>query len=126
MAVLVKTLNGLAYSSVKTLNGLAVGSISRINGLDVTSGGGGPTLIASTSKGGIISGVTTDVINTSGAAFLVLALSAFSPSGPLTDNYANTWIPLSAASIGPVQCRLFYCFSPSVGANHTFTFGSFY
>lgn len=42
MAVLVKTLNGLAYASVKSRDGLAVGSISRINGVDVTSGGGGP------------------------------------------------------------------------------------
>lgn len=38
MAVLVKTLNGLAYASVKTRNGLAVASIKSINGLD-TSGG---------------------------------------------------------------------------------------
>lgn len=40
MAVLVKTINGLAYASVKTRNGLAVASIKNINGLDVTSGSG--------------------------------------------------------------------------------------
>lgn len=42
MAVLVKTLNGLAYASVKTRNGLAIGSVKKINGLDVTSGGFNP------------------------------------------------------------------------------------
>ncbi len=34
MALLVKTVNGLAYASVKTRNGLAVASIKSINGLD--------------------------------------------------------------------------------------------
>lgn len=42
MAVLVKTLNGLAYASVKTRTGLAAASIKAINGLDVTSGGSAP------------------------------------------------------------------------------------
>ncbi len=40
MAVLVKSLNGLAYGSVKSRNGLAVASIKSINGLDTTAGGG--------------------------------------------------------------------------------------
>lgn len=38
MAVLVKTLQGLAYASVKVRNGLAVASIKSINGLDATGG----------------------------------------------------------------------------------------
>lgn len=39
MAVLVKTLNGLAWASVKNRAGLAVASIKNINGLDTTAGG---------------------------------------------------------------------------------------
>lgn len=39
MAVLVKTLNGLAFASVKARSGLAVASIKSINGLDVTAAG---------------------------------------------------------------------------------------
>lgn len=39
MAVLVKTLNGLAYASVKTRDGLAVASVKAINGLDTTASG---------------------------------------------------------------------------------------
>jgi hypothetical protein len=39
MALLIKSLNGLAYASVKSRDGLAVASIKNINGLDVTSGG---------------------------------------------------------------------------------------
>jgi hypothetical protein len=48
MAVLVKTLNGLAYASVKTRNSLAVASAKTINGLDVTAG----ALSAITSRSG--------------------------------------------------------------------------
>ena len=40
MAVLVKTANGITYSSVKTKNGIAVASLKTINGIDVTSSGG--------------------------------------------------------------------------------------
>jgi len=40
MAVLVKTIDGLAFASVKTRNGLAVASVKSVNGLDTTSGGG--------------------------------------------------------------------------------------
>jgi hypothetical protein len=43
MAVLVKTIYGLAYASVKTRRGLAVASIKGINGLDA-SGGSSPTV----------------------------------------------------------------------------------
>ncbi len=46
MAVLVKSLNGLAYASVKSRNGLAVASIKNINGLDTTAGGFIPPDIA--------------------------------------------------------------------------------
>jgi lysophospholipase L1-like esterase len=41
MAIDVKTLNGLAFSSCKTRNGIAVASIKSINGVDTTAGGGG-------------------------------------------------------------------------------------
>lgn len=40
MAVLVKTLDGLAYASVKTRDGLAAASIKTINGVDTTASGG--------------------------------------------------------------------------------------
>jgi hypothetical protein len=42
MALLIKTLNGLAYASVKARSSLGVGSIKTINGLDATGGGGDP------------------------------------------------------------------------------------
>lgn len=44
MALLIKSLNGLAYASVKSRDGLAVASIKNINGLDATSGGGTPVI----------------------------------------------------------------------------------
>jgi hypothetical protein len=39
MALLIKSVNGLAYGSCKSRNGLAVASIKSINGLDATSSG---------------------------------------------------------------------------------------
>lgn len=52
MALLVKTLNGLAYAGVKARAGLAVASIKTINGLDAT-GGGTPSITYQTNASSI-------------------------------------------------------------------------
>lgn len=58
MAVLVKTLNGLAYASVKTRNGLAVASIKNINGLDTSGGAGAPSRTYQTASTSITDAAT--------------------------------------------------------------------
>ena len=81
MAVLVKTLNGLAYASVKTRDGLAVASISKINGLDATSGGGGTNFLLDTftdadgtnltAHTGELGATWTQVFQASGGAMII-------------------------------------------------------
>lgn len=61
MAVLVKTIQGLAWASVKTRNGLAVASMKSLNGLDTTSSGTCTELFAMQSFGSNEGGVFTSV-----------------------------------------------------------------
>jgi hypothetical protein len=66
--------------------------------------------------------ITTDAIDTTGADFLLAAVSAFASSNiGLTDNKGNTWTALDENS-GSSNIRWFYCNNPSsVGSGHTVT-----
>lgn len=129
MAVVVKTINGLAYSSVKARDGLAAALISKINGLDVTAGGGGPTLVAHTGQGGTANSVTTGAIDTTSANLLVLNFGWYpAVTDPLTisDSKSNTWTALTQHGTGgsgatTMHQRMYYCFGGTVGSGHTFT-----
>lgn len=123
MAMLVKTLNGLAYASVKTRRGLAVASIKNINGLDATAGGGGPALIASVGAQGSANSTTTSAIDTTGANLIVICETWYKLATfpTLTDSKGNTWTQLTAQTGNSGKHRLFYCFNPTVGSGHTFS-----
>ncbi len=124
MALLVKTLEGLAYASVKEPGGLAVASIKTINGLDVTSAGGSPELIAHAAAGGTANGVgPTSGIVTTGANLLVVAVASYPPGGELTvtDSYGNTWTPATGFGDSLTRIQFFYCFGATVGSGHTFS-----
>jgi hypothetical protein len=125
MAELVKTLNGLAWASVKTRDGLAVASIKNINGVDTTGGGGGGiAFVLSTVKAGAETGATTDAVDTTGADFLVAAVSYFTSGSGMTmsDSKGNTWNALTTSTISFTVTRLYWCVPSSVGSGHTFTF----
>lgn len=121
MAVLVKTIDGLAYASMMRRNGQAKTSIKNICGLDVTAAG--LALISHTGKAGTVGGVTTNAIDTSGANFIILHVSWYGSgsAGSVSDNKGNTWTPLTAKITTNSASRLFYSFSPNVGTGHTFT-----
>ena len=62
MAAIVKTIDGLALSSVKTFNGLAAASLKSVNGQDATSGGATPDLVNEGFEGtGLPSGWSTAI-----------------------------------------------------------------
>jgi hypothetical protein len=68
--------------------------------------------------------VVTDAIDTTGANLLVVSIADYeADSSILSDNYANTWTPLTAATSVPdaLRQRLYYCLGALVGAGHTFT-----
>ena len=70
--------------------------------------------------------ITTPGINTSTANLIVIAVGWATISGGslvLTDSKGNTWTPLSVESTGfeDPTVQLYYCFNPTVGAGHTFT-----
>lgn len=89
--------------------------------------GGGPSLIASTIVGGGASGVTSSGIDTTGANFIVVGVVYYNlgtPSSPaLTDNKSNTWTALTSQTAATGKTLLYYCFGPTVGSGHTFSFG---
>lgn len=74
------------------------------------------------------SGGTTGSMDSTGANFLVAALSRYAPGGGanLSDSKANTWIPLTEQIFSFSAIKLYYCVSPSVGSGHTFSTTSWY
>lgn len=79
------------------------------------------SLIAHAISGGAPNGATTAGINTTGANLIVLAIAG---TGTMTvsDSNGNTWTACTNYSgSGGEVVRLYYCYSPTVGAGHTFT-----
>lgn len=65
----------------------------------------------------------TAAINTTGANLIVVGLS-YVNVGTLSDSNGNVWTPRTAYTMagGFASLQLFYCYSPIVGAGHTFTY----
>lgn len=66
---------------------------------------------------------TTTGIDTTGANFIVLALSYLNTAAPsISDNKGNTYTALTAKDDATsAKSRLYYCASPTVGTGHTVT-----
>jgi hypothetical protein len=78
---------------------------------------------AGANAGGSSSTVTID---TTGANFLIAAVTYFNAATglTLTDTKGNTWVPLTPRSTGGGAAGLvqfYYCLNPTVGAGHGFT-----
>ena len=70
-----------------------------------------------------LNNVTTSGIDTTGANLIVVSATSF-PIGTLTDSKSNSWTKLTTYSNGTVSVAtaIFYCYAPTVGSGHTFTF----
>jgi hypothetical protein len=71
--------------------------------------------------------VTTPSIDTTGADLLVAAIGVYGDesNGSLSDSYGNTWHGLTTYGTGgQVSVRLYYCRGGTVGAGHTFSWGT--
>jgi hypothetical protein len=83
------------------------------------------TSAGSTGGNGVTSSAidTTDAVTGKEANLIVVSASWFnSVSISVTDSQSNTWTPLTQrAGTGGSTTRLYYCASPTVNANHTFT-----
>lgn len=70
-------------------------------------------------------GFTSGGLNTTGANFLVAAVSSYEVNAAptLSDSNSNAgWTGLTQqTNAGGARVRLFYCLSPTVGSGHTFT-----
>jgi hypothetical protein len=79
--------------------------------------------VASTSKVGTSTGVTSDAIDTSGASLLIIVIS-YLTAPTVSDSKGNTWTPVTA--VGPTSGgnngRMYYAAGGiTVGSGHTFT-----
>ena len=90
---------------------------------------GGVSLVASVSAGLGQNGGTPSAITTTGANLIVIAVafSRYSAGNAIapTDSKGNTWTGLTVRESGGanyVTGRLFYCYNPTVGTGHTFSF----
>lgn len=102
-----------------------------INPYRFAAAASGASLVTSISANGSANTVTTGSANTTGANFIVAGASYYrgvtpSPVGALTDSKSNTWTQLTLYSSGSSELGvvLFYCYAPSVGTGHTFTFAN--
>jgi hypothetical protein len=77
----------------------------------------GPVLLVST-KSYPGSSNATSPIDTTGANFILLSVSYAVSGATVNDSKSNTWTSLTNNGS---SLRLFYCFNPTVGTNHTFT-----
>lgn len=67
---------------------------------------------------------TSGAVDTTGATFLVVAVSFYNGSASVTDSKGNTWTAIAASQIDSTfdsSTQLFYVTNPVVGAGHTFT-----
>jgi hypothetical protein len=70
---------------------------------------------AATNNGSFAGQQTTSPVDTTGANFIVISTFS-SVDATISDSLGNTWVTISAGEFG-----LYYCVTPVVGANHTFT-----
>lgn len=86
----------------------------------------GPALVAHIGKNGGISGGTSSAIDTTGANLIVVTVTWYIAGGAtmsVSDSKSNTWTARTDyISGGAVSIQTFYCYSPTVGSGHTFTF----
>src|SRR6185503_6438149 len=80
-------------------------------------------LVASVAAGSADSNaITTGAVDTSGANLIVISAATFGTAdGVPTDSKGNTYSPLTSSTVSSEYNRLWYCSSPVVGTNHTFT-----
>lgn len=67
---------------------------------------------------------TSAGVDTTGATFLVVAVSFYNGTAALADSKGNTWTPITLSQIDSFfdsSTQLFYCADPVVGAGHTIT-----
>jgi hypothetical protein len=85
-------------------------------------GGGSYAFLVQTTKGGDVTTVTSDAIDTSGATFIAVAVSHYlNPSGALSDSKGNTWNARTTYGSGTYFITEYWCRPTSVGSGHTFT-----
>ncbi len=93
--------------------------------LTLASSDSGPTippiaLVSHVAAGA--AGMPSAAIDTTGATLLVITQAAALAGGVTpTDSKGNTWTALTEYGGGSVSNQIFYCASPTVGTNHTFT-----
>lgn len=82
------------------------------------------SLISHTAAGSTNGGVSvvTGGITTTGANLIVVSVSYYATVATLTDSKSNTWTSLSTFTGSSFYTVLYYCYAPTVGAGHTFTF----
>lgn len=82
-------------------------------------------LIGQTAKASTNStSVTTTAIDTTGANFLVVAVSFYNGTASVSDNKGNTWVPLTLVakdSFYDSAIQFFIVQNPTVGSGHTIT-----
>lgn len=84
-----------------------------------------PAVVAHTAAALGGNGGTTSAIDTTGANFVVLSVGFYNGFGPTTpsDSKGNTYTALTEVdATGSVGHILYYCFAPTVGSGHTFTY----
>lgn len=80
------------------------------------------TPVASLVEGLGTNGGTSSSINTTGANFLVLAVSYGISVISVSDSKSNTWTPLTEyGTVSTAFNRIYYVENPTVGSGHTFT-----
>jgi hypothetical protein len=133
MALLIKNINGLAYSSIKSRNGLAVASIKSINGLDATAAAADVAIDSSAkgtpSTGGTFS-ETVDITVASNSNRLLIVLAGAGDSSPadrvisgVSSTLGGSFASVTGASVQePNWCGIdvWYLVAPAVGT-HTVT-----
>lgn len=87
-----------------------------------SGGGGGITLVTHQANGSTNSNsATTTAQNTSTSTLIVLVATSFSGGVVVTDSSSNTWASLTQQTQGSFFEQIFYCYSPTTSASHTFT-----
>jgi hypothetical protein len=133
MALLVKSVNGLAYASIKSRNGLAVASIKSINGLDATAPSGSNVTYDTSAKsgGGTFTSVRTITItvgNNSNRVLIVCSgagddTQAHGYIASVTSDLGGTFVAVSGSEVAStswVTASAFYLIAPAIGT-HTLT-----